>query len=99
MSQEMDSFFREIWDEREDEVGYCYCYETGQPMHGSKFRSNRCCYDHILEKSVYPQYKFLKKNIVILHPEVHAAKGSGVTPKLNKLREKMLSLHNENKLI
>jgi hypothetical protein len=96
-TQRMHNWFREIWDEREDEEGYCYCFETGTPMHGSRYRSNTCCYDHVLEKtdSQYPEYKFVKKNIVIILPEVHTLKGSNIdkTPKIKEYRDYLLSLH------
>ncbi len=98
----MHALFKEIWDEREDEEGYCYCFETGRAMHGTKFRSNSCCYDHVLEKGkqAYPQYKMVKKNIIIVHPEVHAQKGNNISkcPKIKEYREYLLSLHIEGGL-
>lgn len=97
---ELHQLMREIWDEREDEAGFCYCFETGQPLDGVKYRSNTCCYDHVLEKSVYPQYKMVKRNIVILHPDVHTLKTGDVekTPKVKAYRDKLLELHNQNNL-
>lgn len=99
-SQRMYEWFREIWDEREDEEGNCYCFETGRAMHGSVYRSNTCVYDHVLEKESWPQYKMVKRNIVIIHPEIHNQKGMNIdkTPKIKKYREFLLSLHYENKL-
>ncbi len=98
----MHQFFREIWDSREDEAGYCYCFETGTPMHGSKYRSNTCVYDHVLEKNKasFPQYAMVKKNIIIVLPEVHTQKGNNIDkcPKIKAYRDYLLSLHYENKL-
>lgn len=102
MSKEMNAFFREIWDEREDEEGYVRCFETGREMHGSRYRSLTTCYHHVLEQgnTKFPQYAFLKENIVILHPDVHIRyhNNPDSCPKVKALREKLLSLHYENKL-
>jgi len=101
-TEKLHAFFRNIWDEREDEEGYCYCYETGRPMHGSQFRSNSAVYDHVLEKNTraYPQYKFTKKNIIIVHPEIHQQKNQSIenTPKIKAYMEHLLSLHYDGKL-
>lgn len=98
----MFKFYRECWDEREDEAGYCYCFESGRPMHGSRYRSDLCCFHHVLEKTktAYPHYKKTKKNIVIIHPDVHTSLTGNIdlAPKVKKYREYLLSLHNENKL-
>lgn len=99
-TEKLHDWFREIWDEREDESGYCYCFETGRPMHGSQYRSNSCVYDHVLEKGKYKQYKYVKKNIVIILPEVHFQKSKDVdkTPRIKKYRNKLLKLHQDNTL-
>lgn len=96
----MHEWFREIWDEREDEEGNIRCFETGRIMHGSIYRSNTACYDHVLEKNEYPEYKFVKKNIVIIHPDVHTLKHNTIdnTPKIKEYQQFLLSLHYENKL-
>lgn len=96
----LHALFREIWDEREDLEGVCYCFESGQRMDGSRYRGNTCVYDHVLEKGKYPEYKFLKKNIIIIKPEIHEKKGKDIdsVPKIKKYREYLLSLHYENKL-
>lgn len=99
-TKEMFSLFREIWDEREDEQGFCYCFESGRPLDPVQYRSNSAVYDHVLEKSMYPEYKFNKKNIIIVHPEIHQQKGSNIDkcPKIKDYREKLLSLHLDKKL-
>ena len=97
----LHALFREIWDEREDFEGACYCFETGVRLDGVRYRGNTCCYDHVLEKSKYPEYAMLRSNIVILHPDVHTRKGVNIDklPKLKAYRDKLLSLHYENKLV
>ena len=86
----MDDFFRSIWDKREDFDGNCYCYETGRELPFS-FRQNRCCYHHVLAKSVYPEYKFEEWNIVILHPDTHTRLEGNLDfcPKVKALTEKL----------
>lgn len=101
-TESMHTWFREIWDEREDEYGFCYCYETGKPMHRDQYRNITTVYDHVLEKNnnAYPQYKFTKRNIVIILPEVHDQKGINIskTPKIKEYRDRLLSLHDLGKL-
>lgn len=98
----LHKLFREIWDEREDETGACYCYETGRRMDGFIYRSNTACYDHVLEKNdrAFPEYKFVKKNIIIILPEVHQQKGNDIEkcPRIKEYKEKLLSLHYEGEL-
>lgn len=99
-TEKLHAWFRELWDEREDESGYMYCFETGKPMHASKYRSNTSCYDHVLEKSKYKQYKYLKKNIVIILPEIHYQKTRDIdrTPRIKRYRDKLIALHEDNRL-
>lgn len=96
----MWNFFLEIWDERQDEKGYCYCFETGQPMSRSRYRELSSCYDHVLEKHFWTRYKFCKKNIVIILPEVHHQKGTNMdfTPKIKAYREELLTLDKNDEL-
>ena len=98
--EKMFLLFKEIWDEREDVMGYVYCYETGVAMHGNFYRSNIACYDHILEKSKYPQYTFNKKNILIIHPDVHSQRHLNIDkcPNIKKYREKLIDMYYEDKL-
>jgi hypothetical protein len=46
----------------------------------------------------FPQYKFVKKNIVIVLPSVHARKGIN-TPRMDAYRQELLTLHFENQLL
>lgn len=98
----MQKWFREIWDDREDQEGFCYCFETGARMDPRLYRDNSACYDHVLEKNngAYPQYKFVKKNIIIILPEVHYQKGSNIDkcPRIKEYKEKLLSLHYNDEL-
>lgn len=97
----MLQLFLDIWDERQDEKGYCYCFETGKPMHRNYYRENTACYDHVLEKHHWTQYKFTKKNIIIVTPEVHNQKGTNLdfTPKIKAYREELFNLHSTDQLI
>jgi hypothetical protein len=99
---EMFNLFLEIWDERQDEEGNCYCFESGKKLNRSYFRELSTCYHHVLakSKSSYPEYKLLKKNIVILHPEIHNQVENSLDrcPKIKKLKEELLELHMEGKL-
>ena len=86
-TKKLHDLFREIWDEREDERGYCYCYETNRELPGFTFRSNTCCFHHLLPKSKYPELEFCKENIVILHPDIHSQVEKDIKkcPKVEKL--------------
>lgn len=100
--KEVHTLFKKIWDEREDEQGNCYCFETGRTLYGSTYRNLTNCYHHVLEQgqTKYPEYAKVKKNIIIVHPEVHLRTHQDIdkTPKIKEYREKLLSLHYENKL-
>lgn len=69
-TERLHAYFRALWDEREDEEGFCFCFETNTYLPYS-YRCNTCCYHHLLPKSKYPEYEFESWNIVILHPDVH----------------------------
>jgi len=101
-TQKMHDFFKEIWDQREDEQGNCYCFETGRTLYGTTYRNSTNCYHHVLEqgKTKYPQYAKTKKNIVIVHPEIHLDVHQNIdkTPRIKEYREKLLSLHYKNLL-
>ena len=88
---EMHNFFKRIWDEREDENGLCYCYETGRELPFSYFRQNTCCYHHLLAKNMYPEFAFESWNIVILHPDTHeqVEKDIDKCPRVKELTRKI----------
>lgn len=74
--QETDKQFRlflEIWNERKIN-GRNYCEVTGVLLPKEALS---IYFDHLLEKSSYPQFKFDKRNIVIVDGDVHAMKTNG----------------------
>jgi hypothetical protein len=93
-TEELHKLFKALWDEREDEAGNCYCFETGAILHGAVYRSRSTCYHHVLEKGQgsYPEYKFLKENIIIVSPETHERVGKSIDncPKIKAYRENLL---------
>lgn len=93
----MNQFFLDLWDERQDADGNCYCFETDRRMPRSVYREITACYDHVLEKNqnAYPQYAYVKRNIIIVLPSVHAQKGMMLdhVPKIKAYREELLTLH------
>ena len=64
--------FLEIWEERKVD-GKNYSELSGEYL-GLEPKSYM--FDHLLEKSAYPEYKFNKDNIVLLTLEEHGRKGS-----------------------
>jgi hypothetical protein len=100
LTKQLHSLFLDIWDDREDPQGNCYCYETGKILPRGIYRNNTCCYDHVLEKSKYKEYTLVKKNILILDPQVHSNKTKNIdsTPRIKKYKEYLLDLHNNNLL-
>jgi hypothetical protein len=100
-TKKMFTLFKEIWDEQESPDGECVCYETGQHLPGYLFRGNSACYHHVLEKGTYPEYKLVKKNIVIIHPDIHQSVHQSIekTPKIKKYKEYLLTLHKKGELL
>lgn len=52
--------------------------------------------DHIKEKSIYPQYKYSKSNIMFLHPDCHSNKTQGFK---NKNMKDKLEWANNNLIL
>lgn len=102
LTEALYKIFKELWDEQEDELGNCYCFESGRTLPGYLYRGNSACYHHVLEKGKmsYPEYAQVKKNIIIIHPEIHQQTGRNIdlTPKIKEYREHLLSLHYKNEL-
>jgi hypothetical protein len=86
-TEKLHKWFLDIWDMTEDASGYCFCYETHEPMHRSIYRDNSCCYHHLLEKSKYPQYALEEWNLVIVLPRIHSQVHSNIdkTPRIKIL--------------
>jgi 5-methylcytosine-specific restriction endonuclease McrA len=99
--QKLFKFFMEdIWDEREDDDGFCKCFESGLLLHRNVYRDKSTTYHHILEKSIYPEYEFETWNIKILHPAIHNQVGYNLdkTPKVKTYKEHLLKLHEKGEL-
>lgn len=65
----MYEFFRKIWDKRQHR-----CESCGNPL-GTEIKSY--FFDHLLEKSDYPEYQFYDSNIFLCCLECHSLKTSG----------------------
>jgi hypothetical protein len=77
-------FFLEIWEERKI-GGRNYCEVTGEIL---QLQPLSIYFDHLLEKSSYPQFRFDKRNIAIVNGNVHALKTNGFPlPKHKELIE------------
>jgi hypothetical protein len=59
-------FYEQIWKER----GHI-CYETGKFLGETPSLPISFYMHHLLEKRNYPQYRYEKWNIVMLHPDIH----------------------------
>lgn len=100
--EEVHQLFKKIWDEQEDDEGNCYCFETGRTLYWRSYRNTSNCYHHVLEqgKTKFPQYKKIKKNIIIIHPDIHLMVHQDIdkTPNIKEYRKYLLSLHYKNEL-
>jgi len=92
MEKKMREFFLSLWDKNEVN-DYVICFETGRKLHRDIYRTNSCCYSHILEKENYPEFKYEEWNVRIVHPEAHenyTNRNDKKAPKQIKLREELL---------
>lgn len=71
--EELHNWEFALFDKQKDEKGYCYCFETGIPMHESIYKHNLCIYSHILPKGTakYKQYAMEEWNVKIVLPDYH----------------------------
>lgn len=67
-------FFMEIWNERKHSDGRNYCEVSGEMLPREPLT---IYFDHLLEKSTYPKYRWDKRNIVIVSEAVHSLKTGG----------------------
>lgn len=74
--------YLEIWNER-----IHFCEDTAVPLGKEPLTT---MFHHILPKSRYPEYRHCKKNIALLHPDVHAIVEAGFESDLMKTRKKWL---------
>lgn len=86
------AFYTEIWNERAH-----YCYETGVFL-GREILTT--FFHHILPKEKYPEFRYCKWNIVLLHPDIHNQVETMIekTPKVKELRDQLLLAYTEGKL-
>lgn len=78
-SKKLHEWFLEIWDK----IKYPHCEECGKYL-GKE--PNSCFFDHLLEKSKYPELAFVRENIFICCPECHEAKTNGFPKPYHKQR-------------
>jgi len=86
----LHAFFKQVWDDRENDQGICYCASTGKELKGTHYRSLTTCFHHMYPKNKYPELAMDENNIVILHPDVHTEveHDEDKHPKIKKLKEK-----------
>ena len=93
----MFQLFLTIWDNRADKDGNCFCFESNKVLRRETFKNLSTCYHHVLAKGKgsYPQYCLTEKNIVILHPDIHAAVEQSIDncPKIRVYKQELLDLH------
>lgn len=83
--------YLEIWNER---IHYC---EVSFRYLGNEALTTM--FHHILPKAKYPQYRYCKANIIVVHPDIHNNIESGKDYSILKDREKvLLDLHQKGKL-
>lgn len=78
--ERMLNLFSEIWLERPH-----YSILSGKWLGNEPMTT---FFDHLLEKSVYPQFKYEKENIILVTPDEHTVKTNGFPlPKHQELIE------------
>lgn len=84
------ALFLQIWRDRENIDGHHYSQVSGDRL-PEKFST--LYFDHLLERSKYPELEFEEENIILCLPEEHEVKGRGnPLPKhkelINKAKDK-----------
>jgi len=89
--EELHNWEFALFDKQKDEKGYCYCFETGTPMHESVYKWNLCIYSHCYPKSKYPELAMEEWNLLIVLPEIHSQweLNKNKTPKMKEYTEKL----------
>ena len=73
-TKEQFKFFLKIWEERKRADGRNYCEVSGEQL---PFEPSSIYFDHLLEKSSFPEYRFDPENIIIVSWNVHTQKTNG----------------------
>lgn len=68
---EMKAFFEYLWNNIK---GKKVCSVCGSPIYGENLS---IYHDHLLEKHLYPEYKFEEWNMALVCLDCHIAKGNG----------------------
>jgi hypothetical protein len=68
------ALFIRLWMEREDADGHHYSALSGKRL-PEKFST--LYFDHLLERSKYPELEFEEENIIIILPDEHQLKTNG----------------------
>jgi hypothetical protein len=93
-TEEMWKFFLEIWNERPHR-----CEVTGKFLGKEPLTT---MFHHLLPKqdSCFPQYKFKKWNIALIHPDIHTTveQNMDLVPKLKERYLELLQAHKDCKL-
>ncbi len=93
LTEEQFAFFLEVWRERQDSDGRNFCEVSGRKL---PLEPLSLYFDHLLEKSSHPEYRFDKRNIAIVHQDVHTLKTNGFPlPKHKELIDNFKKLINE----
>lgn len=67
----MHTWFKYLWDSREDKWGFIRCFECDKRMYHDNYRELSSCYSHILGKKQYPEHAGNPENVVIVDPDCH----------------------------
>ena len=82
--QKDKELFEKIWEERPH-----VDYETGEVLYGEPLKSY---FHHVLEKEMYPLFRWEEWNIVLVSVETHSQCHTNLDfcPKIKQLREKLI---------
>lgn len=67
-------FYLSIWEERKDSKGLHSCEVCDEPIYGEPLT---LYFDHLLEKSKFPQFRHTKENVAIVCGDCHSSKTNG----------------------
>jgi hypothetical protein len=94
-SKQDKEFYQQIWNERRH-----ICYETGKFL-GEKPSLPVSFYcHHILPKGLYPEFRYKKWNIILVHPDTHAQIESNIDkcPRVKQLTEELKLKYDERSI-